>query len=139
MTVRLRLRGAKEVKAKLREVARRTAREAEKRVEVGWFEDSGKYPGDSRPPAQVALVNEFGSRDQPPRPFFRSALPKAAPEVLRELARAVDPEGGIDNARLLRAGKVVRDHVRASMLRYRVRDSGHLHRSIEVKRKGTGE
>lgn len=127
------------MKAKLREVARRTARETAKRAEVGWFEDSAKYPGDTRPPAQVAMVNEFGSRDQPPRPFFREALPKAAPDVLRELARAVNPEGGIDNARLQRAANTLRDHVRASMLRYRVVDSHHLYRSIEARRKGPGE
>ena len=43
-------------------------------MEVGFFE-SATYPGGEFV-ASVAIYNEFGTQNIPPRPFFRSALDK---------------------------------------------------------------
>ena len=129
--MKLKVTGGAELRRRLREVASRTAREAEKRAVVGWRESSSKYPS-GQLPAHVGFIAQFGARGRAGRPYFTDALERAAPEVLRELGKAVQVDGRISTQRLEAGAKVLRAAVRDGLLRYRVKDSGHLYASIET-------
>jgi hypothetical protein len=52
-------------------------------VKIGFFEGGGVmgggYPG-GMTATQVAILNEFGTGTQPPRPFFRNMITEKSPE-----------------------------------------------------------
>lgn len=137
--MKMTIKGGRELRANLERIGRRLHRESEKKIRVGWTETARKRPGDDRPTATVAWQNEYGSRDQAARPFFREALPKAASGVMGEMGRAVNLQGWVRRQRLLQAGEVLRDEVRKSIAAHRVVDTRHLYQTIEVKEGRRGE
>ena len=70
------LSGGDKLAEKLAEIAKNLQKAAS--VEIGFLEDA-TYP-DGTPVALVAALNEFGSGDTPPRPFFRGMIADKSPE-----------------------------------------------------------
>lgn len=69
-------RGGNKLAAALTEIAKNLA--SAKSVQVGFPEDA-TYP-DGTSVALVAALNEFGSGNTPPRPFFRGMIAKESPQ-----------------------------------------------------------
>ncbi|RWI39488.1 MAG: hypothetical protein EOQ93_32255, partial [Mesorhizobium sp.] len=70
------LSGGDKLAAKLAEIAKSLQKAVS--VDVGFLEGA-TYPDGTSVPL-VAALNEFGSRDTPPRPFFRGMIEDKSPE-----------------------------------------------------------
>ena len=46
--------------------------------------------GNKRTNSEVAFINEYGKRGQPPRPFMRTAADKSEDEIERVIAQRID-------------------------------------------------
>jgi hypothetical protein len=83
------LKGGTALEARLKELAAKVTKPAN--LSVGFLENSTYPDGTSVP--MVAAINEFGTRKQPPRPFFRNMIADKSPkwgDAIADLLKAND-------------------------------------------------
>ena len=92
-----------------RELRRKLKRMASEIVEVGIMGDPEL--------ARIAVHNEFGTRNAPARPFMRTGLDGAAPQIADALARGagLNLDGVNPRVALARSGIVAAEAVRQSI------------------------
>ena len=118
-----RIRGGKKLDAFLKKAK---AAKGVKAVEVGFYA-TDRYP-DGKPVTEVAAFNEFGTKDQPERPFMRIAISKMDGRVLSILKREINPRTMVvTRSTAGNVGEAAKDEIQQSVLRLDVKDTGFLH------------
>ncbi|RUV19957.1 MULTISPECIES: hypothetical protein [unclassified Mesorhizobium] len=110
----VKLTGGDKLAAKLAEISRNLQKAVS--VEIGFLEDA-TYP-DGTPVALVAAVNEFGSADTPPRPFFRGMIADKSsewPDAVGNLLVANDYDA---DKTLGQTGAAIKGQLQAAIVAY---------------------
>jgi hypothetical protein len=85
----VKIKGGDKWERVLNEIAQKVQNKG--KLQVGFLEGS-TYP-DGTPTALVAAVHEFGSKNVPPRPFFRNMVKKHAGEWPKLVAKLLSRKG----------------------------------------------
>lgn len=128
MTARAKVIGG----AKLRKFvadAKRAALTPQPAAEVGYFEDA-EYP-DGTPVALVALLNEYGAKNNIETAAIRRAVAneRVRTQLVRIIAKGVQPDGSLSPAALVAAGKVLA----AAIAKGQPVETGKLRDSTEAR------
>ena len=101
-------------------------------VEVGFYA-TDRYP-DGQSVTEVALFNEFGTKNLAERPFFRQAVTGMEGRVLGVLKSEVNPRTMVVNlVTAVHVGEVGKDEIEKSVLRLGVKDTGFLHDHVRYE------
>ena len=86
-----------------------------KALRVGFFAED-KY-SNGIPVATVAIIQEYGSGNAPARPYMRPASKDTRRELVRLLAKSIDPKAGaVTPAIAAKFGKVAEDGIRKAIV-----------------------
>ena len=108
------LTGGDKLAAKLAEISKNLQKAAS--VEIGFLEDA-TYP-DGTPVALVAALNEFGSDDTPPRPFFRGMIADKSPEWPDAVGNLLVANEYDADKTLGQAGAAIKGQLQAAIVAY---------------------
>ena len=124
-----RIRGGKKLDAFLKKAK---AAKGVKAVEVGFYA-TDRYP-DGKPVTEVAAFNEFGTKDQPERPFFRQSITSMEGRVLGVLKGEINPRTMVvTRTTAVHVGEAGKDEIQKSVLRLDVKDTGFLHDHVRYE------
>jgi hypothetical protein len=123
--------GGKVLEAKLRELAHLISRPATLRV---GFLENAKYP-DGTSVAMVAALNDFGTHNSPPRPFFRDMVAEKKSEWPKAIAGLLATNGMDPIKTLEQTGTAIGGQLRESIVNAESRGYPPLKPST-IRRKG---
>jgi hypothetical protein len=122
------LKGGDKLAAKLAEISKNLTKAAS--VDIGFLEGA-TYP-DGTSVALVAAVNEFGSADTPPRPFFRGMIVEKSPEWPDAVGNLLVANGYDADKTLGQTGAAIKGQLQAAIVAY----SGTPLKPATIARKG---
>ncbi|PBC01735.1 hypothetical protein [Mesorhizobium sp. WSM3860] len=108
------LSGGDKLAAKLAEIAKSLQKAVS--VDVGFLEGA-TYPDGTSVPL-VAALNEFGSRDTPPRPFFRGMIDDKSPEWPDAVGNLLIANGYDAEKTLGQTGEAIKGQLQAAITAY---------------------
>ena len=122
--MKMRITGAKELRAKLRSIERNLKKHTREGRSVGLHTSAEEYPDDGGHPGTVAFIHEYA--DTPAKGFFSKAVEKAAPQILDVLADHLLPDGRGAAEGMEQAGDLLKKRIQEGIVDAGLLRTGHL-------------